>query len=546
MNPTYSATAHHSVANTSTSGHEPTISKVALVICGILFFCTFPYWFSDTSSKASLVNVLLMRNGLLNETLSFWGHLLLTLGWLYLFYNGGASEWVGWRISGTSQITKLFYHSQKPTTWGLRVILGLLLVLLAYKLYSTLLGFAEGSELPRAQVLSVLLLVALLLLLWNVRYINPQLLQAMGFIPGRNRPLWVNISPAQMVYVAQFSGGVQTWVRHPAGFADISYTDVYAFDTNSLSHKLHNARTAQSVMGDIRYNLTLRPIFSNFPAHLTDTQIQNIQARLSANVDITTEISSAFDRQVLIDSVTSRYLSVVSDVYTKSGTTVFDDVNREVFSNFDKLKASINFAGLEEDCQNRIKQHLARITTVEDAFDVAEFIIVDVQFSEGEIKNMLNDVRERAMILANSRIKIEEEMAKATINDGGQPGVNVVKRAEDRSKGLNILRNNFSNHKQEPKVLSPAEQQTEFQKAVRQDSDKLLGILLDPTQQQGQEATSQALLLASPLFTERNISPKSFVNRFLQKVEAEESEPSEEVLRRIVENTLFEFFNEAA
>ncbi|NML67919.1 hypothetical protein HHL22_22185 [Hymenobacter sp. RP-2-7] len=545
MNITYPTAVRPSVTVTSSSGNEPAINKITLVVCGVLFFCTFPYWFGDTSSKASLVNVLLMRNGLLNETLSFWGHLLLTVGWLYLFYKGGASEWVGWRISSTRQITRLFYHSQKPATWGLRAILGLLLVLLAYKLYSALLGFAEGSELPRAQVLSVLLLIALLLLLWNVRYINPQPLQTTGFIAGRNRPLWVNISPTQLVYVAQFSGGMQTWVRHPAGFADISYTDVYAFDIKSLSHKLHNARTAQSIMGDIRYNLTLRPIFSSFPTHLTDTQIQNIQARLGANVDITTEISAAFDRQALIDSVTSRYFNAVSDVYTKSGATVFDDVNREVFSNFDKLKTSINFAGLEEDCQNRIKQHLARITTIEDAFDVAEFIIVDVQFSEGEIKNMLNDVRERAMVLANGRTIIEQEMAKATINDGGQPGVNVVKRAEDRTKGIGILRSNFSSHKQEPKVLSPAEQQTEFKEAVRQGSNKLLNILLDPTQQ-GPEATSQALLLASPLFTERNISPESFVKRFLQKVEAEKNEPSEEVLRRLVENTLLEFFNESA
>ncbi|WP_324680227.1 hypothetical protein [Hymenobacter sp. GOD-10R] len=492
------------------------------------------------------MNVLLRRNGLFQETLSFWGHLLLTIAWLTLFYKAGASEWVGWRISGIPQVTSLFYRSQKLMTWAVRIITGLLLVLLAYQLYATLLAFAEGGALPRGQVLSVLLLVTLLLLTWHVRYINPQQLYATGLIPGRDRPLWVSTTPAQIVYMAEFTNGNQLWVRQPTGFVDISYRDVYAFDANSLSHKLFSASTAQSVLGDIRYNLTLWPVFDNFPTHLTASQLYDLQARLSADVDITTEISVALDRLTLINSVTSRYLNAVSDVYTKSGTSIFDDVNREVFSNFDKLKASIDFGGLEEDCQARIRHHLSRFTGVDNAFEVAEFIITDVQFSDGEIQRMLNDIRERAKEIAKGRRKMEEELAGATIVDGGQPGVNVGKRAEDRLKGLGILRSSFSTYKQEPKVLSPAEQQAQFQQTVRQDSSKVLDVLLDPRHKQlGPDAINKSLLVATSLFADCNISPESFVHRFLQKIDGKEEQP-EEAWRQVIEETLFELFYKAA
>lgn len=529
--------------NSSNSSVEPSVNKFALVTCGVLFFCTFPYWFGDSSSRASLVNVLLMRNGLLNETLSFWGHFLLTAAWLTLFYRAGASQWTGWRISSIPKVTGLFYHSQKPTTWAIRVIIGLLLALLAYKIYSTLLEFAGGGALPKAQVLSVLLLAAFLLLIWDVRYINPQPLYARGLITGRNRSLWVNILPTQIVYMAQFSNGVQTWARKPVGFADISHADVYLFDTDYLSHKLHNASTAKSLLGDIKYDLTLRPVFSNFPANLTTEELHNIHSRLATEVDITTEISAALDRESLNRTV-QQYLDAVSNAYTKAGTSIHDNINYNFFNNFDKLKSSIDFSGLERECQARIKEHIARIMTVDNAFDLAEFIITNVQLPDGEIKKTLDDIRVRSATAATQHGDIEMEQAKAIINASVQPGVNGKRIATDLVESMGVLKEGASGTSPEAAIFAQPEQQNSFKQIMQQDLDKVFSIILDPDQRQlGHNAVAESLNTSTTLFTTRNISPDLFVQRFMKKMEDEKQVRSDEALRQLVRDTLSEFLN---
>jgi hypothetical protein len=250
------------------ANNEPTVNKIGLGVSLLLLFVTFPYFFISADSQASLINVFLNRNGIASPGGAFWGHFLVTCFGLFTFYNSESPRWIGWKISTHEQVTALFYQNRdifSKCLWGVKCLVALIV---CYSLYQTLLHLTAGEVVPRFSLRNVLVSSVLLLILWNVVYIDPKPLSTLGLITGRNRPLWIMLTPSQICYIARFTeSGEEEWIAQRSGIANLSYTDAYLFDTWFLTHTVKQAKTAQSLLGEFVYNLTIRPVFLNSPKY---------------------------------------------------------------------------------------------------------------------------------------------------------------------------------------------------------------------------------------------------------------------------------------
>lgn len=521
------------------ANNEPTVNKIGLGVSLLLLFATFPYFFISADSQGSLINVFMSRNGVVSASGAFWGHFIVACIGLFVFYASESPRWIGWKISTHEQVTALFYQNRdmfSKSLWGAK---GLVVLIVCFSLYQTLLHLAAGEIIPRFSFRNVLISSVLLLILWNIVYIDPKPLSTLGLIIGRNRPLWIMISPSQICYIARFTEtGEEEWVAQRSGIANLSYTDAYLFDTGFLTHTIKQAKTAQSLLGEFVYNLTIRPVFSQFPKVLDTDRLNEIHTRLGRDADLTSLVASAFNRDLLIKVLSDGYFDPLSNVYATTHSTILENINEEVLRNFQSLKKKLDFSPIEADCRNRILAKIWHILGAQNGFTVEEFGLVDIKLSDGEIKRIMEDIKQRTIKTGDANVALQGKIVGDAIDILKNPA-NSPKRAKDLIKSISDMKDMFMNS---PASKMSPEVNTTLPAALLKDASVLVLDTIHDSNAQGLsiEATQLALLEATPVFVEHQIPVDSFMARFFEKMTLEKEARSEEAYRQLVEDTLLE------
>ncbi|MEE1962003.1 hypothetical protein V1387_04845 [Allomuricauda taeanensis] len=544
------------------------VNRALLWISILIFLSTFPYWFINTQTEISLINVLIKNTyrpnpymastGLASEKIRFFLHLASTVLGLYLFYKSKAPAWLGKKISITEPVAGYLhknYRRAKTLKTTFQIAFGFIILLVVYMF---ILGVVNSDHYPTSQFSLFLILFFIYSAGWEIKF-SPSVEDPIsGKKSYLDEPKWITLLDNQIAYVKE-RNGKDTWNLHRDGDVDMSYTISYLIDINKFYIDLKNKTLISNDFGEIRYDciISLYGIstnssnnkeltIKNFPNVLNSDQLFKLVSLSTPKEGenlIVSLINQTDIKKVIQEKITEQSIEISSFI-DKASTVNNSNWKPE----YDRIIETIKQNQLENEL-NRQFQTLINESIFDDLLNVDLSIIKDT-------------------VYANFRKKIEEFKKVREANEGGERQIilsAIAKRMEapgvspEQMFKFLTLKEGLESGKVEPEQIqgnkslmntlliadNPEKNDTEEYSKFKKISGEINEIMTDCTLQGYEnEDTKEKIAKSVDFFKNENLSPDDFFELLYAKMNSKDEVDARkgEAVRQLIEDTLRELY----
>ncbi len=547
------------------------VHKLSLWVSVLLFLFVFAYWFIDTNSNASLLNLILekwidpttvaKKNGSIGW-IRFLLHLALTGYALFLFYKSQAAKWLGIKIALLAPISNFLhqnYARSKALKVGLQLVLGLGLI---YTIYQFIMGIVAGSAVPVEVFQFFLLFYFINLIVWEINFSKPQQQpEWFGFYDHRDTVKWIRLGNHQVAYIQDHEDS-NTWHLIADEDANLSYRSTYIFNTRKFNISLKNQSLVNTNFGKIDYDCSVslyglnntdssedHLIIKNFPSRLSYAQVNNLN-ELSQEDTASTLLQTLIHQTGTVERLENKITSIsveVSKFKDETSVIQYTDWKKEYRRIYNIIEEGSISVALRADFQaqfdgifpNVFKIHVAIVNdSVHTAFRESIAAIKARQDAEEtqklrQAEGRINTLVETAAKQAGERGRSYEEIQKILRMAWVLGGLNNPAYGQE-----NILldENSIQKFGADGHVKSELIAATD---AISQIIEE--GKLKEYTDADIKEKIARE----TSFFKEHNIAPERFFDLLFQKARLEGAERIALAKQQVIKDTLVELYIKA-
>lgn len=555
--------------NNNQSNHieNQTVNKTLLWISILIFLSTFPYWFFDTQTEISLINVLLKNtfspspyqtdNGLIIHKIRFFLHLGTTVIGLYLFYKSKAPQWLGKKISITEPLAGYLHKNfkrAKTLKTIFQIVFGFIIIVVVYMF---ILGIVNSDYPPTAEFSLFIFLFFIYSAGWEIKFSPSVEDPQSGKKIYEDEPKWIRLLDNQIAYVKDRNGN-NSWKLYRDGEVDLSYTTSYLFDITKFYINLKNKILLSNDFGDIRYDCVIslyglstnssnskELIIKNFPETVNSDQLfklGSLSMPKEAENLIMSLVNQTDIKKVIQEKITQQSIEISSFI-DKASTVNNSNWKPE----YDKITETIKQNQLENELNAQF-QDLVNESIFNDLLNVDLSIIKDTVYSNfrkkiEEFKKVreANEGSERQIILGAIAKRMEapgvspEQMFRfLTLKEGLESGNVEPKQIQGNKSLMTTLQ-----------ITEASENKNDKVSKFKVISDEINVIMTDCSiQGYENEDTKEKIAKNVDFFKNEDLSPDDFFEILYSKMNSKDELNARkgEAVRQLIEDTLRELY----
>lgn len=522
-------------------------NQIALGISILLFVLTFSFWFINPDSNASIINLILRKQGLHSGTQSvgislgwtqFYLHFFIALLSLLIYYKSGFTKYLGSVLSQLYPVQKFF---QSDHSTAVKVIIGLRIVLAGiflFGLYGLIMGLVEGTTLPLGNARICILIFFFLTAVWDIGSIEAEMFPAhVGILSSKTKKLWFRLSENQFAFVQDLTN-TNKWILYKDNaYVDLSYTECYLFYPENFNIIITDNVLSKDLVGSIKYSVRSDINTRNLPAFLNTSELVNLNTKFTSHSELDRLIYVLLDDDGLINqakdnmlSAAQEYYNVDQNIFINNTTKNREDLKRNLFARTD-------FRPIERMLEKKVKEETDALLGDGNLLKIT-LNITDAEFKIDDLlKDILGSHRKTAERIKDASIDNQVKIADAAISIAGMPGVSKIRietllgTAKKMSETFSITSAGVHRQTEEPARF--------IEDPLRTASVQLVSAIMEVMEgEPTPEVIAEAVSKSTTFIADNNIPVTAFVQAFFRKLGEEKEERSIEAYQKLAEDTL--------